>query len=134
MKLFHANLSSAKRLAASHSNPMSNSFIFIMEIHIVRCLPLGFFVCLREYWSAILAGMSSERRRRWPSQLSLLPETKESVLWCHRQFHWWQYSAIWNWEPQFSVTFARTSLWCFLVFSSVPRSRNYTKIHCSHSS
>ena len=32
MKLFHANLSSAKRLAASHSNPMSNSFIFIMEI------------------------------------------------------------------------------------------------------
>ena len=72
IKLFHGNLSSAKRLAASHSNPMSNSFIFIMEIQVVRYLPLGFFVCLREYWSAIFAGVSSERRKRWPSQLSSL--------------------------------------------------------------
>ena len=46
MKLFHANLSSAKRLTDSHSNPMSNSFIFIMEIHVVCSLPLGFFACL----------------------------------------------------------------------------------------
>ena len=56
MKSFHANLSSAKRLTASHSNPMSNSFIFILEINVVCCLHLDFFVCLREYWSAILAG------------------------------------------------------------------------------
>ena len=56
MKLFHANLSSAKRLTASHSNPMSNSFIFILEINVVCCLPLDFFVCLRECWSAILTG------------------------------------------------------------------------------
>ena len=31
-------MSSAKGLSASHSNPMSNSFIFIMEIHVVHCL------------------------------------------------------------------------------------------------
>ena len=49
-KLFHANLSSAKRLAASHSNPMSNSFIFIMEIHVVCCLPLSFFVSRGVIW------------------------------------------------------------------------------------
>ena len=64
MKLFHANLSSGKQLAASHSNPMSNSFIFIIEIHVVCCLTLGFLVCLREYWSVILAGVPSERRKR----------------------------------------------------------------------
>ena len=56
IKLFHGNLPSAKRLAASHSNPMSNSFIFIMEIQVVRYLPLGFFVCLREYWMRSLQG------------------------------------------------------------------------------
>ena len=70
MKLFHTNLTLAKRLAASHLNPMSDSLIFIMKIHIVCCLPLDFFVCLRKYWSAILAGVSSERRKRWPSQLT----------------------------------------------------------------
>ena len=64
MKLFHANLSSAKRLAASHSNPMSNSFISMMEIHVVCGLPPGFFVCLREYGSAILAVVSPEKQKR----------------------------------------------------------------------
>ena len=69
IKLFHAHLTSAKSLAASHFNPMSNSFIFIKEIQVVRCLPLRIFVGLREYWSAILAGVSSERQKRWPNQL-----------------------------------------------------------------
>ena len=49
MRLFHANFSSTKRLAASHFNPMSNSFIFIMDIHVVCCLPLDSFVFLSKY-------------------------------------------------------------------------------------
>ena len=72
MKLFHANLSSAKRLASSHSNLMSYSFIFIMKIHVFCCLPLGFFSCFREYWSAILAEVSSDRPKGWSSGLASL--------------------------------------------------------------
>ena len=103
MKLFHANLSSGKQLAASHSNPMSNSFIFIMEIQIARCLLLGFFVGLRE--SAIIGGGGGgggarchlkDKKDDQTSYVlsSLLPETKESALWQHRQCHWWPYLAI----------------------------------------
>ena len=31
-----------------------------------------------------------------------------------------RYSAIWHWEPQFSATFAGTSLLCLLVFRQCP--------------
>ena len=73
MKSFRVNLSLAKRIAASDSNPMSNSFIFIMEIHVVPFLPLGFFVYLRDYWSGILAGVSSERQKKMTKPAKFSP-------------------------------------------------------------
>ena len=133
-ELFHTNLSSAIRLAASHSNPMSNSFIFIMEIQVICCLPLGFFVCLRKYWSAIFARVSSKNHKRWPNQLCFLLVITWDQGICLVTAQTVSLVAIFGHLTLRIALFSNLRWNESIVFSSVCRSRNCTKIHCSHTS
>ena len=66
---FHNILSLAISSARSHDSPIDLNRLFIEEIHVVGGRPLGRSAGIRAFRRAILAGVCSSRRIRWPNQL-----------------------------------------------------------------